>query len=243
MITNIPLSFVNIAYNFELSNFKFFLSDIILFILLFLFIIVAYVKVRGKNFINRLSISIVNYSYSDSFYNEKNIFLKLYGYLLIFVFFISYSLIITISIEVFYPELIVGKWVLFFIIILLSTFIIYVFYNLFFLFFGSVFFVKKIVNAHLFYISNLLKFAGIVSLFLVFSIYFTNFEIKIYLIYLAIALSLVFYFLKILRSIVSFIQNEFSILYLFLYFCAVEIIPVMLLVKILLFLIEQNTII
>jgi len=225
----------------KIGNIKLVQSDIILFILLFLYVIVAYVKISSKNFIHRLSISLVNYSYSDSFYNEKNVFLKLYGYLLSFVFYIVYSLFLTTSIDTFFPNLIGDNWFFVFYIFIFFIFALNIIQYGFFIIFGYVFLINKIAKEHMFYVSNLIKFAGILFLIFISAIFFVDIEIKRNLIYLAILLSFVLYFFKIVRYIVIFLQNGFSILYMFLYFCAVEIIPVLLLVKILLLLIELNT--
>ena len=216
-------------------------SDIVLILLLILFAIVAYVKISGKNFINRITTAITNNSYSDSFYNEKNVFLKLYGYLLSFVFFISYSLLVTSSINTFFPHLVGENWFSIFFIVLFFILILYTLQNLLFLILGSVFLELKLAKEHLFYVSILIKFSGIVFLVIFSAIFFSDVEIKKNLIYFAILLSFGFYFLKIIRTTVTFLRKGFSILYMFLYFCAFEIIPVLLLVKILLLLIELNT--
>jgi len=240
IVTKTQTSTLKIEEVPNLKDFKLLHTDIILIILLFLFAIVAYVRVRGKNFIQRLSISILNYSYSDSFFNEKNVFLKIYGYLLTFVFFISFSLFVTEALEIFYPKLVKGTWFSGFFIILSFLVVLNILQYLVLNLLAYVFSVQKLTASHLFYSSNLLKLAGIVFLILIFAIFFTDFELKKNIVYLAISLSFLLYLLKIIKSIASFLQNGFSILYMFLYFCAVEILPFLLLVKILLLIIEQN---
>ena len=228
------------AENNSILDIKFSNTDSFLFVILFLFALLAYVQLNGKNFIHVLSSSVRSNFYSNALFNEKNLSLNLFGYILQFIFFISFGLLMTFSIEILFPKIIYSNRFYTFIILSITFFSLYSIQNFFFLFLGLIFSKQKLAKEHLFFVSNTIKLAGIAILILVSAIFFADNEIKIYLTYLALFFGFIVYFAKIFRLLITFLQNGFSILYMFLYFCAVEIIPVLLLVKILFILIELN---
>lgn len=226
--------------DFGLMGLKLTHSDSILFVLLFLFALIAYVRISGKDYLYKLAISTTSSSYSSSFYNEKNISLKFNGYILTFIFFVSFGIFTTLFFDVFNPRIIEGYWFTSILIFSSTIFVLYFLHYLVFLALGIVFSNFKIAEEYMFFVSNLLKLAGILYVFLIFATFFSDTEIKKYFIYLAILLSFALYLIKIFRAITTFFRNGFPIFYMFLYFCALEIIPVLLLVKILLILIELD---
>ncbi|MBN1253142.1 MAG: DUF4271 domain-containing protein [Bacteroidales bacterium] len=226
--------------NFSMLGFKFTHSDAVLLILLALISLVAYVKISGKDYIHKLAFSITSDSYSSSFCKEKNLSLKFNGYILALIFFVSLGFFVTIFFDIFNPKVIENYWFTSVLIFSLIIFALYIVQYIAFLSFGFVFSQFKIADEYMFFVSNLVKLAGIAYIFLIFATFFADPEIKKYFIYIAIAFSFLLYFVKIFRALVTFFRNGFSLFYMFLYFCALEIIPVLLLVKILLILIELD---
>ena len=208
-------------------------TDAILIILIGLFALVAYVRISGKNYLRRIFTSITNFSYSNSFFKEKNLAYALNNSILQVVFFLSTGLLINVAVDYFQLNFLTnGNWnqIALYILITMGLLLIYRFaYRFLGLIIGN----RNITSEYLFFFSNLLKILGIINVILLFGSYFTSNSGKTFFIYLAIFITIFTYFVKVYRIFVIIFKNRFSLYYMILYFCALEIIPIMLLVKIL----------
>lgn len=215
-------------------------ADAVLLMLIALFALIAYVKISGKNYLNRIITSVGNYSYSNSFFKEKNLAYTLNNNILNFIFFISAAMMIKLLIDSFdFPMPIPGKWaqLLIYLISIVSLVVVYKFvYRLLGLFIGN----YRIAAEFLFFFSNLLKMLGIVYVIILFGSHFTHGAVKQAFLYTTILATLIVYFIKVYRILVIFLKNRFPLYYMILYFCALEIIPVVLIIKILWLLGHEN---
>ncbi len=207
-------------------------TDGVLFLLLALLSLVAFVRISGKNYLHRIFTSIINFSYSNSFFKEKNLAYTLSNNVLMIVFYVSSGLFLSVSAQYFhFPDLVPGKWeeLLFLTIFTIVSVIIYkVVYRLLGLIAGY----YTETSEFLFFFANSLKILGIAYVILLFGSFFTTNTSKSIFIYTGIFLTIFMFFVKFYRILVIFFRNRFSLYYMILYFCALEIIPVILLLKI-----------
>lgn len=215
-------------------------SDAILLVLIALFSLIAFVKISGKNYLSRIFTSVSNYSYSNSFFKEKNLAYTLNNNILLFVFYISSAMYAGLIVDYFgLPVFIANRWLqmLFYLAIILSGIIIYkLTYRVFGLLIGN----YRITAEFLFFFSNLLKVLGLVYVFLLFASHFSSGSIKTTFLYAAILATLITFFIKLYRIFVIFLRNRFPLYYMILYFCALEIIPVVLIIKLLWLISREN---
>ena len=215
-------------------------SDAILLILIGLFSLIAFVRISGKNYLHRIINSVSNYSYAHSFFKERNLAYTLFNNILMFVFFIAAGMGLVVVVKQFgLPELLPGRWQQFFLYTGMVLFGV-VLYKVVYRLFGAIVGIYPIVNEYLFFFGNMLKILGIAYVILLFGSHFTGAGIKNYFIYLFIFLTILAFFVKIYRILVIFFRNRFPLYYMILYFCALEIIPVVLLIKILLVVIKEE---
>jgi len=241
--TNIVKNQVSKALTKKSSSlgFAFQYSDFVFVVIIFMFSLLAYVRFYGKNYYSRILTSIFNYSYSASFFKEKNLAFVLNSNFLMTVFFVCSTLLIGVVEEYFKvvpPNS--NKWILLalnFSIIVVMV----VFYKLANRFCGLLFGQYRLVTEYLFYFGNLLKITGIVFLILLMGAFFSNEFWKHIFVYLTIFITIIVYLIKISRVLLILFRNRFSLYYLILYFCALEIVPIMLLVKIFMLIMRSNS--
>jgi hypothetical protein len=219
-------------FNYKKLYLSFEYSDLVFIILLFLLSLVAYVKFAGKNFLNRLLISIQNYSYSVSFFREKNLAYVFYHNILLFIFYICTGLFASIVLQYYgYSIPHTDKFVQ--MIILIGVCSIFLLTSLFVIWLSALIFgFSKISSEYLFYYQNLLKVLGIALLLFCLILFFLVRKQQTTLIYFSFFIVAIVYLVKTFRIFVIFFKNKLSLYYLILYFCALEIIPIILLVKI-----------
>jgi hypothetical protein len=220
----------------EIQSNQFFLrleySDLILIILLAMFACVAFVRFSGKTYFNRLFMSIKNYSYSVSFFREKNLAFVLYHNILMIIFYISTGLLASIITTHYniniphtenYIQLLISISVCSF-LILINRLVIWLS--------GIIFGYSKLSSEYLFYYGNWLKVIGILFMLLSLILFYLHKNEQTILIYFTFFIIAIAYLVKTIRIFIIFNTNKFSLYYLILYFCALEIIPIILLVKI-----------
>jgi len=217
-----------VSKNFAL---KFEYTDFVFIILLLMLGLLAYVKLSGKNYFNRLFMSITNYSYSVSFFKEKNLAFALYHYILMFIFYISTGLLVSIIADYYgYHIPHTNKQTQLLILILVCAFILII-NRLSTRLSGWVFGFNKLSLEYLFYYGNLLKIFGLLMMILSLVLFFLDRNHQTILIYFSFFVGSIIYLVKSFRIFVIFFSNGLSLYYLILYFCALEIIPIILLVK------------
>lgn len=214
-------------------------TDGILFLLLALFSLIAYVRISGKNYLHRIFTSLINFNYSNSFFKEKNLAYTLNNNVLMIVFFVATSLFLQVVSDYFnYPQLVPGKWQqLFF--FAATMLILVVIYKLVYRLLGIIIGFYHEISEFLFFFTNLLKILGIAYVILLFGSFFSTSTGKAIFIYIAIFITILMFFAKFYRILIIFFKNRFPLYYMILYFCALEIIPVIFVTK-LLILIKEN---
>ncbi len=125
----------------------------------------------------------------------------------------------------------------FFLNIVLMVFLFYLFKNLLIRFIGYVFRTQEETNDYLLYnLIYILVIGTLLIIPLVIQSYFSN-KIGLYIAFVFIILSEIYRLTKEVISLFSY--SKFSVLFIFLYLCTVEIIPVMIIYKVLINFIKQ----
>jgi len=214
------------------SHLKFEYSDFIFVLQLFMLAILAYVKLNGRNYFKRLFMSVQNFSYSVSFFREKNLAFILYHNIMMLIFYMSTGIIASIIFKKLnYNIANSNQFVELFIITAVCS-MFFVLNRLFSRITGFVFDFGKQTMEYLFYLGNMLKMVGIVFLFLSLLFFFISKDKQSIIIYPSILIIGIVYLVKTLRIFKIFYRNKLSLYYFILYFCALEIIPIILLIKI-----------
>jgi len=96
---------------------------------------------------------------------------------------------------------------------------------------GFLFNSSNIFREYSYHISNYNKMAGIVSAPFLLALVYTPENIRNYLFWFVLALILLIYILRIIRGLIFSWKRNIFIFYMFLYLCALEIVPLLLLFK------------
>ncbi|SHF59435.1 protein of unknown function [Mariniphaga anaerophila] len=206
--------------------------DWLTILLLIALVLFASVKKTWNKYIENLFHSVVNYSTSIRMFQEKNTSVLQGAFQLDILFYLVFSAFAFQLLVFFSIDLPFENFQLF----LFSAGLVIVY-----------FFAKKLIyrlvgftiektgetGEYLFNMNNFTRIAGVI-LFPVVTIIafypFNNIELPVTIGVILIAL---IYFLLIIRGFVILLKKQFSIFYLFLYFCTLEFVPLVLLYKIL----------
>lgn len=205
--------------------------DFLLFGLIVLLALISFVKVSGKSYLQRIMSSILSFSYSHMLYNERNKLFQLNDLVLLFVFHISAGLLLVSIAEYFSITIATDNKFLIYLGCIGIAFVFIHTYKLILRFIGGFLLHYKVVSEHLFYVNNILKFLGILNVIVLFGILFAPENSKALFIFTIIFLYIIAYIIRVFKIISDFLTNQFSLFYLILYFCALEIVPIMIIGK------------
>lgn len=217
---------LNLSNEFKLKQ-----SDALLLILLGLAALIAYVRFSTYGLIKRISISVFSFAYSRTLYNEHTKLLFFKNIILQTVFYISSGiLLVHLGLHFhFFNETAVSLSTYLLAILIILTLI--VFYKVLVWLLGILSDSKEIVLEYLYYINNSLKFLGLFNVIVLFVLLFGVSYFQIYLVYIIFLIYLIVYVIRVYKIFYEFFRNRFSLFYLILYFCALEIVPIMMLIK------------
>lgn len=217
----------------ESGGFVFGYDDFILLIFLGMFALLAYIRISGRNYFNRLFMSVVNYSYAISFFREKNLSFVLYNNFMMFILYVCLGMqlieifrFFNIPLPPYDPKLLLLLFsVAVACLIFLNRLLIH--------FTGFLFGASKQASEFVFYLFSLLKVSALAYLVLCVLLSFIHRNSEAVFIYLSLIIAFFIYFIKLIRIFIIFFRNRFSLYYLILYLCALEIIPVLLFIRVL----------
>lgn len=205
--------------------------DGLFFILLFLLVLIAFVKISGKNYFRRISTSLVNYSYSNSFFKEKNLAHSLFNIILLIVFFISFSIFISVLVQYFKLSFSNDNRWFYLFIFFVATVSIVILHTLIYIILGFLTKNSIIASQYLFFFFNLLRVLAVLIVILLFGSVFSISIAKTVFIYFSFFVLIIALFIRMYRIILIFFDNRFPLYYMILYFCALEIVPTLLFIK------------
>ncbi|MEN8115773.1 MAG: DUF4271 domain-containing protein [Bacteroidota bacterium] len=206
-------------------------TDWLTIILLFGVILFATVRYFYTKYVGHLFLSLINYSTSARMFQERNYPVSHPAFRLEAIFYITFSLFIFQALNVIKWENAYFKFTYF--AMVFGAVMAYFFGKKFlYLILGSVFETTSETSEFLFNINNFNRTLGIILLPTVALISFYPSGNPLFIVYAGIAIVLGFYAVLILRGILILLKKQFSILYLFLYLCTLEFLPLLLIYKV-----------
>ncbi len=201
--------------------------------LIFSVVIIGFLRISSMKFLRELFSSAFYSQAANKMYSSVNIRNSKPSFILSVLFFINTGIFIFEAL-VFYGETIFGQEGFSLLIIVWVILIVYdVIKGLLYRITGFVFETSFLTGEYLFNASMLSKVFAILLLPIISVIPFVNIWIVPNLIKLGVGMFIVLYIWQLFRGMKIFFQNTFSVFYMFLYFCALEILPLVILYKIL----------
>lgn len=204
-------------------------TDWMLGVLVVVFILSGWINVKFSRFVTSVLGASYNYFAAKRLQEEGNVVRSKVFMIMNFLFFINTALVITQWFEFNHVKIFGQSGYMLFIIFLIVVIGIYSLKSLILLLLDFIFLTKGAFveyNSTVFIYNKLYGFA---LLPLVTCIPFISEDIANYLLILAGIIFAILYFMRLLRGIVIGFKNRLSILYLFLYLCALEILPLLIL--------------
>jgi len=204
------------------------------FILLAL-IIAGFVKLSAGKYLSDLFSSIRYQQSASKLYSTFNLQNEKPGWALTVLFFLGSSLLI------FEYAFLGGKSperispFVFFLLINVGIVLYFLLKNLLYRFVAFVFDAQQGTQEYIFNSNMLSKAFGIASLPVVCVVPFVDILTATFLLKVGLVLFLIMYFIQLLRGIKIILRTPLSIFYMFLYFCALEILPLSLLIKVMIY--------
>ncbi|MEN8121437.1 MAG: DUF4271 domain-containing protein [Bacteroidota bacterium] len=216
-------------------------ADFLLLALIVLIALIGFVRISGKSYLQRTMSSILNFSFSNMLFNEKNKLFQLNDLVLMFVFYISTGMFFVTFFEYINIPMAADKKLLIYFSLIGITFVSISAYKFAIILIGIFLTQYKVVSEHLFYVNNVLKILGILTVIALFGILFAPENTKVIFIFLILFCYIIAYITRGFKMISDFLTNQFSLFYMILYFCALEIVPIVMIGK-LVFGVYQNKI-
>lgn len=196
-------------------------------------ILIVYTRVVFGKFFKPMFQSTFVYNLSVRIFNEKNLVFNRFFNILNILFFLSLPAFITLSLD-FYGFRIYNFnfWQHYLIFLALHLVIIFIKKSIN-LFIGSLFRISNIIAEYTFQGNLFLKISGLLIIPVIIVIPYMPEKIVEFSIIAIVTILLLLYFIRILRLFSITIRKGFSIFYLILYFCTLEIGPCLIIFKIL----------
>ena len=202
------------------------------FLLLFVLLIFATVKAGWSKYIQNLFQSIVNYSTAERMFRERNYSFSHGAFRLDVVFYLVFSVFLFQLINFFRLDFTAGGYTLY-IFCLAGTFVYFLAKKLLYKYTGFLFENTNETSEFLFNLNNTNRVTGMVLIPVVALLAFSPFSSLKIPVIIGILIVAAIYFLLVFRGVVILLRKQFSILYLFLYFCTLEFLPLVLVYKLL----------
>lgn len=199
------------------------------FLLVSLFIF-AWIKILYQKYIVQVITSVLNYQTATRLLRERNILFQNMALGLNFVFAINTGLFLYYLIQYFNPQFNMGQVITVF-SLAVSIIIFYNVKTFFCRLLGNIFQIKEEFAEYVHNINLYNKNVGLFLFPIVVSFPYIGIEYKTLLVYTGILIIGGLYILRIIRGVQIILRKGASIFYLILYLCAVEFLPVILLVK------------
>lgn len=191
--------------------------------------ILAYIKVNYKDYVKLILLASVEYNVSVAVYKENRNNKPKSAYLLFVVFLISSVIFIFQIFEKFSSEFLQEHFILIILFSVLTIFVL-IFLNKFINYTsGKIFFQEEISNEYNHNINIFNQSLGILLFPVTVLIAFS--DIPNVFVYTGIVLFLIIYLLRVVRLIKINFNKQINLLYMFLYLCTLEIIPILFIAK------------
>ncbi len=206
-------------------------TDLIVGILIVSIILFSFVKLFYNKYIPQFFSSSIYYNESKKLLNERNILLVRASLVLYLVFILNIALLLFEIYKYYGLDKFKLNIVTEYFISSGIIFAIYTFKSVIIRLFGFVLRIKHIVEEYLHTVSIYNIVLGIVLLPIVLAIPFIRESLREYVIILGILLVIISYILRVLRAFKIIFLKGISIIYLILYLCALEILPMVIIYR------------
>jgi hypothetical protein len=207
-------------------------NDWIIVLLLIALVLFATVSRGWSKYLGNLFQSVVNYSTSNRMFREQNYSFQHASFRLDVYFYLVFSVFLYQLIHFFGIDYSFQNYQLY-LLIFAGIWIFFTIKKFLYRFTGVIFENKGETSEFLFNLDNSIRVTGLIIFPVVAIISFSPFNSLAIPVYFGILIVSVVYFLLLFRGFVILLKKQFSILYLFLYFCTLEILPLVLVYKIL----------
>lgn len=212
------------------NNSLYWQSSLLLFVFgLYVLLKISEDKKMTKVFVSAFSLQEAKQLYREDYKLTKRlpVFLS-FAYILVLAFLMLFTNNYFGLIFQNYSE--IQQYILFVVIVLLIYTVKYIVNSIFSIIYKQ----KELTKEYFLNAFTISHTLGIVLFPMVLGLYFTKYSPEIFL-YPALIMSVSFYIIKLYRSfVISVIEQNVGILYIFLYLCALEILPILVLIKFLL---------
>lgn len=206
-------------------------SDWVLGIIIFSFILLVWIKLFYNKVISATANSIFNYQVSHNLFLDKSSLTQKAFLIMDFVFYLNVGLFIYLSANHFNLTLIHPKGIKAFLLFTGFVFAVYLLRYITSKIAGYVSLTQKTFAEYLHNIFIHTRVTGLVLLPLLIAIPYTDYRITPVAIFAGASVIILSYILRIIRGIKIFTLRKFSLLYLFLYLCVLEFIPILVFFK------------
>ncbi len=204
-------------------------ADWMLGVAILAFVVFGWINVRFSRFVKSIVGASYNYFIARRLQEEGNVVRSKVFFVMNILFFINAALVIAQWFDYNSYEIFGQNGIVLFLILFASIIILYCLKSLFLLLLDFIFLTKGVFlsyNSTVFIYNKILGFA---LLPLVAIIPFVSTNLSLWLFYIALFLFGFLYLIRLLRGIQIGFKNRLSILYLILYLCALEILPILIL--------------
>lgn len=208
-------------------------TDWITIILLLALVLFATVRMGWTKYLGNLFQSVVNYSTANRMFREQNYSFQHGAFRLDIYFYLVFSVFLFQVIRFLRID---GSFYNFrlYILVLAGVWIFFLAKKFLYKATGFIFENSDETSEFLFNLDNHVRVTGLLLFPVVAIISFSPFNNPEILVYFGILIASAVYFLLLFRGFMILLKKQFSIIYLFLYFCTLEILPLVLVYKFLL---------
>ncbi len=210
--------------------------DWIIGIIFFSVALLAWLSFYYNKYLGKLFNSIIFYKKSANLFEESKVLTGRSAIILMFVFFVNLSLFSLELLEFYKFNFMIFNFSINKSILLVSIFVfsvmLYFANNVLLSIFSYIFEIRTIVSEYKFNQNLYYQLTGIILLIFVIAIPYLDLLFTKTMIYIAYFLLILLYLLKNIRLIKIIFHKQFSLFYLFLYLCTSEIIPFVIIIKI-----------
>ena len=206
-------------------------TDLVLILLIFSFFVSTWARVRFPQIMRQMFISIIAYSESYKIYRENNRMARQFYWALGFVFSVNLSLFLLLNVKFFNVPIFGIDGLALFSIIFLFVVTVYFFKRLILRTIGQLFMAYRVAEEYWFSVSTINRVLGIVFFPFIIAIPYVPQFIQPYLVQVTWGVVGLSFLFRLIRGIRVAIEKHLSVLYMILYFCTLEILPIILVTK------------
>jgi hypothetical protein len=221
-----------ISYKNQRKAIGFVSTDWMLFVIIFSLIIFSWLRVGYNRFFRTSIQASYNYFSARRMIEEVNVARTRVYFFMDFLFYINMALFISQFLSYYHINIYNIHGILLFALLFVAILVLYFLKSILFRFFGFVLLSQNLFYAYNFTIFLYNRMIGIILLPIVAIVPYVSDSVAVWLFYIGFSSIIIIYILRIFRYLQISFRNRLSIFYLILYLCTVEILPMLVIYKI-----------